>query len=219
MPSDAPGSKLAATRGYGAEVVFYDRQRDDREIFAREISERERLLLVPPYDDYLIMAGQGTCAFELLKDVPELDCIITPCGGGGLFAGTSTVALAQNPAMRCFAVEAETADDTRQSFLKGERVKIPPPPTIADGMRNQQPGALTFPVLQRNAEDVLTVTDEEIVEALRFLLFRLKILVEPTGAVAVAAVLYGKIPRDIKRIGVIISGGNIDPQMLASLIA
>lgn len=219
MPSDAPQSKVAATRGYGAEVVFYDRQRDDREAFAREIGERERLLLVPPYDDYLIMAGQGTCALELLEDVPELDCIVTPCGGGGLFAGTSTVALALNQGTRCFAVEAETADDTRQSFLKGERVKIAPPPTIADGMRNQQPGALTFPVLQKNAEDVLTVSDSEIIETLRFLLFRLKILVEPTGAAAVASVLHDKLPRDLKRIGVIISGGNIDPQMLASLIA
>jgi threo-3-hydroxy-L-aspartate ammonia-lyase len=218
MPGDAPQSKVAATRGYGAEVVFYDRQRDDREAFAREISEREHLLLVPPYDDYLIMAGQGTCALEFLDEVPELDCIITPCGGGGLFAGTSTVALAQNPAMRCFAVEAESADDTRQSFLKGERVKIPPPPTIADGMRNQSPGALTFPVLQRNAEDVLTVADSEIIEALRFLLFRLKILVEPTGAVAAAAVLCGKLPRDIKRIGVVLSGGNIDPQTLSKLL-
>lgn len=218
MPSDAPQSKVAATRGYGAEVVFYDRQRDDREAFAREIGERERLLLVPPYDDYLIMAGQGTCALELLEDVPELDCIMTPCGGGGLFAGTSTVALAVNPATRCFGVEAESADDTRQSFLKGERVQIPPPPTIADGMRNQQPGALTFPVLKKNAEDILTVSDAEIIEALRFLLFRLKILVEPTGAVAVAAALYGKLPPDIKRIGVIVSGGNVDPGMLASLI-
>jgi threonine dehydratase len=218
MPNDAPQSKVAATRGYGAEVVFYDRQRDDREAFAREISEREHLLLVPPYDDYLIMAGQGTCALEFLDDVPELDCIITPCGGGGLFAGTSTVALAVNPAIRCFPVEAESADDTRQSFLKGERVKIPPPPTIADGMRNQQPGALTFPVLQRNAEDVLTVSDEEIIEALRFLLFRMKILVEPTGAVAVAALLFGKIPADIRRVGVVLSGGNIDPQTLYRLL-
>jgi threonine dehydratase len=219
MPTDAPQSKIDATRGYGAEVVFYDRQRDDREAFAREIGERERLVMVPPYDDYLIMAGQGTCALELLEDVPGLDCIVTPCGGGGLFAGASTAALKLSPGTRCFAVEADTADDTRQSFLKGERVKIPPPPTIADGMRNQSPGALTFPVLRRNAEDVLTVSDQEIIEALRFLLFRLKILVEPTGATAAAATLFGKIPADIRRIGVIISGGNIDPQTLCRLLA
>jgi threonine dehydratase len=218
MPTDAPQSKIAATRGYGAEVVFYDRQRDDRELFTREISERERLVLVPPYDDYLIMAGQGTCALELLEDVPELDSIITPCGGGGLFAGTSTAVRALRPGTRCFAVEAETADDTRRSFLKGERVSIPPPPTIADGMRNQSPGALTFPVLRGNAEDVLTVSDDEIVEALRFLLFRMKILVEPTGATAAAAVLFGKIPADIRRVGVVLSGGNIDPETLSGLL-
>lgn len=219
MPSDAPQAKVSATRGYGAEVIFYDRQNDDREAFAREIVERERLTLVPPYDDYHIIAGQGTCALELFEDVPELDCIITPCGGGGLFAGSSTVARSLEHEVRCFAVEAETADDTRQSFLKGKRVKIPPPPTIADGMRNQSPGALTFPILQRNAEDVLTVTDAEIIEALRFLLFRMKLLVEPTGAVAAAATLFGKLPREIRRVGIVLSGGNVDPQMLASLIA
>ena len=218
MPSDAPQSKVAATRGYGAEVVFYDRQRDDREAFAREIAGRERLVLVPPYDDHLIMAGLGTCALELLEDVPELDAIVTPCGGGGLFAGASTAARARKPGTRCFPVEAELADDTRRSFLKGERVSIPPPPTIADGMRNQSPGVLTFPVLRTNAEDVLTVSEEEIVEALRFLLFRLKILVEPTGAVAVAAVLSGKIPADLRRVGVVLSGGNIDPQTLAGFL-
>jgi threonine dehydratase len=218
MPADAPGSKVAATRGYGAEVVFYDRHRDDREATAREIAERERLLLVPPYDDYLIMAGQGTCALELLEDVPDLDCLVAPCGGGGLFAGASTVAKSVAPHARCFPVEAVSADDTLQSFRKGERVRIPPPVTIADGMRLQMPGALTFPVLQKNAEDVLLVTDDEIIEALRFLLFRLKILVEPTGAVAAAAVLFQKIPREVKRIGVILSGGNIDPDMLARLL-
>jgi len=219
MPDDAPQSKVAATKGYGAEVIFYDRQRVDRELFTREIAERERLLLVPPYDDYLIMAGQGTCALELFEDVPELDAVVTPCGGGGLFAGTSTVARAFSAGTRCFAVEAELADDTRRSFLKGERVSIPPPATIADGMRNQSPGALTFPVLLKHAEDVLTVSDPEIIEALRFLLFRLKILAEPTGATAVAAVLFGKLPPDTRRVGVVISGGNIDPDALARLIA
>ncbi|MDQ3755911.1 MAG: threonine/serine dehydratase [Acidobacteriota bacterium] len=219
MPTDAPRAKVAATRGYGAEVVFYDRQKDDREAFARDIAEREELTLVPPYDDYLIMAGQGTCALELFEDVPDLNCLVTPCGGGGLFAGASTAAKGTNPKVRCFAVEAETADDTRQSFLTGERVCIPPPPTIADGMRNQAPGALTFPVLQQNAEDVLLVSDEEIIEAMKFLLFRLKLLVEPTGAAATAAVLFGKMPPNIKRVGVIISGGNVDPETLAELIS
>jgi threonine dehydratase len=218
MPSDAPKSKVAATRGYGAEVVFYDRQTDDREAFTRAIAERERLTLVPPYDDYLIMAGQGTCAFELLEEVPGLEAIVTPCGGGGLFAGASTAAKAINPHIRCFPVEADTANDTEQSFRKGERVSIPPPPTVADGMRNQSPGALTFPILLQNAEDVLTVSDTEIVSAMRFLLFRMKLLVEPTGAASVAAITSGKLPSNIRRAGVVISGGNIDPETLVHLL-
>ena len=218
MPGDAPKSKIAATRGYGAEVVFYDRQRDDREAFTREIAEREKLTLVPPYDDYGIMAGQGTCVLELMEDVPDLQALVTPCGGGGLFAGASTAAKAINPNLRCFAVEAETADDTLQSFRKGERVSIQPPPTIADGMRNQSPGVLTFPILQRNAEDVLTVSDDEIVSAMRFLLFRMKLLAEPTGAASVAAVASRKLPSEITRVGVVISGGNIDPETLLTLL-
>ncbi|HEX8709981.1 MAG TPA: threonine/serine dehydratase [Pyrinomonadaceae bacterium] len=219
MPSDAPQAKVAATRAYGAELLFYDRQRDDREAFAAAIAERERLQLVPPYDDYLIMAGQGTCALELLEDVPDLDCIVMPCGGGGLFAGVSTVAGALDPRVRCYPVEAETADDTLRSFRSGERVRIAPPPTIADGMRNQSPGVLTFPVLQKNAADVLIVSDDEIVAALGFLLFRLKILVEPTGAAAAAAVLSNRLPAEAVRIGVILSGGNVDPQTLCGLLA
>jgi threonine dehydratase len=218
MPDDAPRSKLAATRGYGADVRVYDRQQDDREAVARGIAEREGLVLVPPYDDYRIMAGQGTCALELLEEVPDLDALVTPCGGGGLFAGASTAAKALRPEMRCFPVESELSDDTRQSFLKGERIRIPPPPTIADGMRTQSPGALTFPVLQRTAEDVLTVTEDEIIETMRFILFRLKTLVEPTGAVAAAAVLFDKLPPGIKRVGVVISGGNVDPEALARII-
>jgi len=218
MPEDAPRTKLAATRGYGAEVVLYDREREDRESVARRIAEREGLAVVPPFDDYYIIAGQGTCALELLEDVPDLDALLTPCGGGGLFAGASTAAKAIRPEVRCFPVESELSDDTRQSFVKGERVTIPPPPTIADGMRTQTPGALTFPILQQNAEDVLTVSEDEIVEAMRFLLFRMKILVEPTGAVAAAAVLFNKLPPDIQRVGVVLSGGNVDPEALARFV-
>lgn len=218
MPTDTPQSKIAATRGYDAEVVFYDRQRDDREKFTMEIAAREHLTLVPPYDDYKIMAGQGTCALELLEDAPDIDCLITPCGGGGLFAGASTAARGLNPNIKCFAVEAETANDTQQSFLKGERVCIEPPPTIADGMRNQSPGALTFPVLQKNAADVLLVTDNEIIEAMRFLLLRMKLLVEPTGAASVAAVLFNKLPLQFKNIGVVLSGGNVDADVIARLL-
>ncbi len=192
MPTDAPALKLAATRGYGAEVVFYDRQTEDREARARELVERTGRVLVPPYDDYAIMAGQGTAALELLADVPGLDALLTPVGGGGLMAGCSTVARARRPEMRIFGVEAESANDTWLSLRKGERVSIPPPPTIADGIRNLSPGALTFPILQQNLTDVLLVSDDAIKEAVRFLLLRCKVLVEPTGAVPVAALLAAR---------------------------
>lgn len=218
MPLDAPKSKIAATCGYGAEVHFFDRQREDREMVARNIAEREKLVLVPPYDDYLVMAGQGTCGLELLEDVPDLDCIVVPCSGGGLFAGVSTAAKAINRNIRCFPVEPETANDTRQSFLKGERVETSPSQTIADGLRVQTPGRLTFPMLQKTAEDVLTVSDDELITTLRFILFRMKILIEPSGAAGAAAVLSGKLPRGVKRIGVVLSGGNIDPETLAGLL-
>src|SRR5215831_3726675 len=219
IPKDAPKTKVAATRGYGADIRFFDRQKDDRDAFGREIAEREGLVMVPAYDDYLIMAGQGTCGLEFIEEVPELDCIMTPCSGGGLFAGVSTAAKSIKPAIKCFAVEPETANDTQQSFQKGERVKIDPPPTIADGLRVQTPGALTFPITRANAADVLTVTDDEIRSTMRFMLFRLKLLVEPSGAAAAAAVFARKIPADCRRIGVVLSGGNVDPEVLAPVIA
>jgi threonine dehydratase len=218
IPADAPKMKVAATREYGAEIRFFDRQCDDREAFGREIAEREGLVMVPPYDDYLVMAGQGTCGLEFLEEVPDLDCILTPCSGGGLFAGVSVAARAMNPRIRCFAVEPETANDTRQSIAKGERVRIPPPATIADGLRVQSPGVLTFPITQQNAAEVLTVSDEEIIETLRFILFRMKMLVEPSGAAAAAAVFFRKLPPDAERVGVVISGGNIDGDALAHLL-
>jgi threonine dehydratase len=219
MPQDAPQMKVAATRGYGAQIIFFDRQRDDREQMTRDIAEREHLTLVPPYDDYLIMAGQGTCALELLEDVPDLDCLVTPCSGGGLFAGTSTVVKALKPEARCFPVEPETGNDTLLSIAAGRRVEIPPPPTIADGARVQTPGALTFPITERNAEEVLTVSDDEIIAAMRFILLRMKLLVEPTGALGAAAVLSGKLPTDAQKIGVVLSGGNVDPDSLSRYLA
>lgn len=218
MPDDAPKSKVAATRDYGAEIIFYDRQHQDRETVAIEISQRDGRVMVPPYDDYLILAGQGTCGLEFLEEVPDLDCLLTPCSGGGLFAGVSTAAKALNPRIRCFAVEPETADDTQQSFRKGERVAIGPPPTIADGLRVQSPGILTFPILQQTAEDVLTVSDDEIVESMEFMLIRMKLLVEPSGAAAAAAVFNRKLPKNVKRVGVVLSGGNIDAEFLATLL-
>lgn len=218
MPSDAPQAKVTATREYGAEVVFYDRLKQDREAFAIDLAERERLVMVPPYDDEMILAGQGTCGLELLEDVPDLDCVLAPCSGGGLFAGVATAAKAANPDIRCFPVEPADADDTRQSLLKGERVTIPPPATIADGLRVQIPGKLTFPIVQQLADDVLIVSDEEIIETLRFLLFRMKMLVETSGATAAAAVMFKKLPADVKRVGVVLSGGNIDPGLLVKLL-
>src|SRR6266851_2513250 len=218
MPDDAPKAKLAATRGYGAEIIFYDRQKQDREAVAIEISQRDGRVMVPPYDDYFILAGQGTCGLEFLEEVPDLDCLLTPCSGGGLFAGVSTAAKALKPRIRCFAVEPDTANDTQQSFRKGERVSIWPPPTIADGLRVQTPGTLTFPILQQTAEDVLTVSDEEIIEAMKFMLMRMKLLVEPSGAAAAAAVLMHKQPQNVERVGVVLSGGNIDAELLAKLL-
>ena len=218
MPSDAPQAKVAATRDYGAEVVFYDRLKQDREAFALDLAEREGLVMVPPYDDEFILAGQGTCGLELVEEVPDLDCVLAPCSGGGLFAGVATAAKAANPSMLCFPVEPADADDTRQSLLKGERVTIPPPATIADGLRVQIPGRLTFPIIQKFADDVLTVTDDEIIETLRFMLFRMKILVETSGATAAAAVMFRKLPGHVKHAGVVLSGGNIDPGLLVKLL-
>jgi threonine dehydratase len=219
IPADAPKSKIEATRNYGADIRLFDRQHDDREAFGRNIAAQEGLVMIPPYDDYLVMAGQGTCGLELLEAVPDLDCILTPCSGGGLFAGVSTAAKWIKPAIQCFAVEPETANDTQQSFRKGEQVSIRPPPTIADGLRVQTPVALTFPILQKVAADVLTVSDEEIVAAMKFMLFRMKLLVEPSGAAAAAAVLACKLPPGLKRAGVVLSGGNIDGEFLAQLLA
>jgi len=218
MPSDAPQAKVAATRDYGAEIVFYDRLKQDREAFALDLAERERLVMVPPYDDEFILAGQATCGLELIEEVPDLDCVLTPCSGGGLFAGVATAAKAANPSIRCYPVEPADADDTRQSLLKGERVTIPPPTTIADGLRVQIPGRLTFPIIQRLADDVLTVTDDEIIDTLRFILFRMKLLVETSGATAAAAVMFRKLPEDVKRVGVVLSGGNIDPGLLVKVL-
>ena len=219
MPTDAPALKVAATRGYGAEVVFYDRQTEDREARAKDLVATTGRVLVPPYDDPAIMAGQGTAALELLEEAPDLDALLTPMGGGGLMAGCSTVATALRPSMKIYGVEADTANDTFLSFKKGERVSIAPPPTIADGIRNLSPGALTFPINKQNVTDVLLVSDQEIEEAVRFLLLRAKLLVEPTGAVPAAALLAGKLPLPRgSRVGIVLSGGNIDPALLAEIL-
>jgi len=218
IPDDAPKMKVAGMRNYGADIRVFDRHKDDRDAFGREIAERESLVQVPAYDDYLIMAGQGTSGTEFVEEVPDLDSLLTPCSGGGLFAGVSSAAKFLKPAIRCFAVEPDTANDTQQSVAKGERVKISPPPTIADGLRVQKPGELTFPITRQNAEAVLTVTDEEIIATMKFFLFRMKLLVEPSGAAAAAAVFTRKIPPDCHRVGVVLSGGNVDNDVLCEML-
>ena len=179
MPTDAPASKVEATRGFGAQIVTYDRLREDREAIARRLADETGRVLVPPFDDYAVIAGQGTAALELLEDIPDLDALVTPVGGGGLMAGCSTVARALRPGMAIFGVETDTANDTYLSLRKGERVTIPPPPTIADGIRLTTPGLLTFPILQRNVTDIVLVTDDEIRGAVRSLTLALKVIVEP----------------------------------------
>jgi threo-3-hydroxy-L-aspartate ammonia-lyase len=218
IPDDAPQMKVAGMRSYGADIRVFDRHKDDRDVFGREIAERENLVMIPAYDDYLIMAGQGTSGMELLEDVPGLDAVTTPCSGGGLFAGVSTAAKSMKPSIQCFAVEPESANDTQQSVAKGERVTISPPPTIADGLRVQIPGALTFPITRANADEVVTVSDEEILATMRFMLFRMKLLVEPSGAAAAAAVFHRKLPANCEKIGVVLSGGNVDPEILLRVI-
>jgi len=181
--------------------------------------EKTGRVLVPPYDDPAIMAGQGTAALELLEDVPSLDALLTPVGGGGLMAGCATVARALFPGLQIFGVETDTANDTYLSFRKGERVTIPPPPTIADGIRLTTPGALTFPILQRHLTDMLLVSDAEVRTTVRFLALRARIVVEPTGAVPAAAVLGKHLPLGPDaRVGVVLSGGNIEPSQLIDIL-
>lgn len=210
MPSDAPRAKVEATRAYGARIVTYDRLRESREAIAGGILKETGATLAPPFDHPMIMAGQGTAALELLEEAPQLDALAAPVGGGGLLSGCAVIAREINPKIRIFGVEPEDGNDTFLSFLAGERVAIPPPRTIADGLRSPKPGELTFPVLRRLAERIILVSDDELRAAMRFLLERLKILVEPSGAAAAAAALSGKLPKDVRTVGLILSGGNVD---------
>lgn len=210
MPADAPRTKLEATRAQGAEIVTYDRLRDVREAIAAKILKETGATLVPPFDHPLIMAGQGTAALELLEEAPQLDALVAPVGGGGLLSGCAIMAKEINPAIRIFGVEPEAGNDTFLSFLAGERIAIGTPDTIADGLRSQKPGELTFPVLRRLAERILLVSDDELRATVKFLLAEMKVLVEPSGAAAAAAVLFGKLPKELRRVGVILSGGNVD---------
>lgn len=218
MPADAPEIKVKATRGYGAEVIFYDRYHESRDEIGAQICRERGMLLVPPFDDYKIMAGQGTAALELLEDVPELDVLLTPCSGCGLLTGCATAAKHLRPDIRIFGVEPEAGNDTWLSFRKGERVEIPVPHTIADGLQQSAPGKLTFPIVQNLVEDILLVSDNELIETLRFILERMKILVEPSGAAAAAAVRHRKADFAGQRVGVILSGGNVDLAKLSEYL-
>lgn len=217
MPADAPRSKVEATRSYGASIVTYDRLRENREAIGARIAQESGATLVPPYDHPWTIAGQGTVALELLEQAPELDALIAPVGGGGLLSGCAIAAKSVNPNIRLFGAEPEDANDTFLSFRAGHRVEIPPPKTLADGLRATRPGEITFPILRELAEDILLVSEDEIRSALKFLLARMKILVEPSGAVPAAAVLFGKLPRGVRSVGVILSGGNLDFEVLAAL--
>jgi threo-3-hydroxy-L-aspartate ammonia-lyase len=219
MPNDAPSLKVEGTEGYGAQIVRYDRLTEDREAIARRLAEERGLTLVPPYDHPLIMAGQGTAALELIEEVGTLDWLLLPVGGGGLWSGCTIAATGLLPGIKVVGVETETSNDWVLSLEAGKPVHIPPPDTIADGMRTQQPGALTFPIVQQLAHGAMTVSDQEVKAAMRFLLLRMKLLVEPTGAVPVALLLSGRLDLKGQRVGVILSGGNADPALIAEVIA
>ena len=219
MPEDAPAAKLDATRGYGGEVVLYDRWTESREEIGARLAEERGLELVRPYDDPLVMAGQGTAALELLEETPELDLLLVPVSGGGLIAGCATAAKARRPEIRVVGVEPEAGDDTQRSIAAGERISIDVPRTIADGLQAPEPGELTFEVNRRLVDEIATVTDEEIVDAMTFLFDRLKLVVEPSGAVGVAALLSGRLAAPGAQVGVVISGGNVGAARFAELVS
>lgn len=215
MPADAPKSKLAAVRDFGGTVHTYDRATQQREELAAQLVRDHGRVLVPPFDDPRVLAGQGTAALELLADVPDLDALAAPIGGGGLLSGSAIAAHSHSAQIALYGVEPETAADVKLSLENGRITSITDNPTIADGLRTIQPGELTFPILQHHLTAVLTVSDAEIIAAMRLLLLRVKTLAEPSGAAALAAVIAGKLPRGHRKIGVILSGGNCDPEALA----
>ena len=218
MPSDAPAAKVAATREYGAEIVPYDRQTMNRGTIAAQLAAERGAALVPPYDDPAIVAGQGTVALELFEDVPDLDVLLVCTGGGGLLAGCALAASGLRPGAAIYGVEPEAGDDFAQSFASGERVEIPVPVTIADGQQTTSPGELTFPIVKRLCAGILIVSDDELRAAMRFAFERLKLVIEPSGASALAALLFGKLDLRGKRVGVVISGGNVDAARYAEIL-
>ena len=218
MPHDAPAAKMAATRGYGAEVILYDRFKEDRELITRKLAEERGMTLIPPFDHPHVIAGQGTAAKELFEEVGELDHFFVCLGGGGLLSGSALSARALSPNCKIYGVEPKAGDDGQQSFRKGERVKIDVPKTIADGAQTQQLGEITFGVIKRDVTDIFTATDEQLIESMRFYAERMKMVVEPTGALSLAGARHAGIDLKGARVGILISGGNVDLASYSQLL-
>jgi len=218
MPHDAPASKVAATKGYGGNVVIYDRYKDDREQIGRDLAQKHGLTLIPPYDHPDVIAGQGTAAKELFEEVGQLDAFFVSLGGGGLLSGSALATRALAPNCKLYGVEPEAGNDGQQSFRSGSIVHIDTPKTIADGAQTQHLGNYTFPIIRRDVDDILTVTDEQLVECMRFFASRMKLVVEPTGCLGFAAARNMKAELSGKRVGVLISGGNVDLDRFCSLL-
>lgn len=219
MPEDAPVAKRAATEGYGATVVTYDRYREDRESLAEKLVREHDMVSVPPFEDLMVMAGQGTVALELIEDAGPLDALVVPVSGGGLIAGCGIAAKALVPDIELIGVEPVAADDTKRSLAAGRRIRIPVPRTIADGLQVEMPGALTFEINRRQVDDILLVDDQALIDTMGLVFERLKTVVEPSGASALAAVLANTGRFAGRRVGVVLSGGNVGLDRFASLIA
>ena len=219
MPEDAPAVKVEGTRGYGAEVVTYDRYKEDREALGREIAQARGLMVIPPFDHPMVIAGQGTLALELIEETGPLDMLVACLGGGGQLSGCALAAAERSPGIAIYGVEPEAGDDGRRSFHGGQVVTIPVPRTIADGAQSTALGRLTFAIIRERVTDIVTVSDAELVETMRFFAARMKLVVEPTGCLAAAAVLHGKLDVRGKRVGIVISGGNVDIAAFGRLVA
>ncbi|MBU2274114.1 MAG: threo-3-hydroxy-L-aspartate ammonia-lyase [Gammaproteobacteria bacterium] len=219
MPQDAPIAKVAATQGYGANVVFYDRYTQDREQITRDLAARNGLTLIPPYDHADVLAGQGTAAKELFEEVGELDAFFVCLGGGGLLSGSALSTRALSPRCKLYGVEPEAGNDGQQSFRSGSIVHIDTPQTIADGAQTQHLGQITFPIIRRDVDDILTVSDAQLVDAMRFFATRMKLVVEPTGCLGFAAARARAAELKGKKVGVLISGGNVDMERFCNLLA
>jgi len=218
MPHDAPATKVAATRGYGGNVVIYDRYKEDREQIGRDLAQKHGLTLIPPYDHPDVIAGQGTAAKELFEEVGQLDAFFVCLGGGGLLSGSALATRALAPSCKLYGVEPEAGNDGQQSFHSGSIVHIETPQTIADGAQTQHLGNYTFPIIRRDVDDILTVTDEQLVEGMRFFASRMKLVVEPTGCLGFAAARKMKAELSGQRVGVLISGGNVDLDRFCKLL-